>query len=84
MFEPRLQLHRAGDSPALRHPQSGQAQNGQGHCPLVTSLFGQLIGLIEALTAGSQVTVLFQRMGPGRERGGKTADGISDELQPTG
>lgn len=86
------QLHRrrAGeadvvvDGPALRHPQPGQAQDGQGHRPCVIGLFGQLVGLLEALAAGPQVAVLIQRMDPGRNRDGKTAGGIGGKLEPTG
>ena len=84
MLEPRLKLHRAGDGAALGYPQPGQAQRGQGHGLHVTGPLGQLIGPLEALAAGPQITVHVLRAGPVREHDPEPVGRISDEFQPTG
>ena len=83
VLEPRLQQHRAGDRAALGDPQPGQAQRGQGHGLRVPRPLGELIGPLEALAAGPQVTFDLARADPGHERGVEPVGRIGDEFQPT-
>jgi hypothetical protein len=63
ILKPRLQQDRAGNSPALTHPQSGQAQRRQRPGVEVTGLFREPVGALKVPAASLQIAVRVP--GPG-------------------
>ena len=83
VLEPRLEQHRAGDRAAVGDPQPSQAQRGQGHGLRVSRPLGELIGPLEALAAGPQITFDLAGADPGHERGAEPVGRMGNEFQPT-
>lgn len=57
MLKPCLEHDPAGHGSVLAYPQAGQAEGGRSDGVSVAGLLGELIGTLEVLSAGLQVSI---------------------------